>query len=132
MQRKTRQREAIREVFRKYPRPLRVEEVHEYAGRDVPRLGIATVYRNLKLLVAEGDLVEVAVPELGTMYERAGIGHHHHFYCRSCGKMFDFPGCPIQGRELAPPGYRTDAHELFLFGLCAGCNHDAAPPSGGR
>ncbi|MDP8223730.1 MAG: transcriptional repressor [Candidatus Lernaella stagnicola] len=124
MQRKTRQRDAIRAVFLENPRPLRVEEVHEFAQSKVPQLGIATVYRNLKLLIGEGEIVEVPVPELGTLYERAGIDHHHHFYCRRCRKLFDFPGCPIDESKLAPPGFSVDSHELFLFGVCYRCNDE--------
>ena len=54
MERNTRQRSAIRDSIARADRPLLPQEVLEAARQDVPGLGIATVYRNLKALVEEG------------------------------------------------------------------------------
>jgi Fur family ferric uptake transcriptional regulator len=121
MQRNTRQREAIRQVFRTHARPLAPEEVLTYAQKEVPRLGMATVYRNLAALRDENWLVAVNIPQRGVLYERSGKDHHHHFYCRKCRKLLDFPGCPLGKRHLAPRGYVLESHELFLYGVCKTC-----------
>jgi Fur family transcriptional regulator, ferric uptake regulator len=121
MKRMTKQRRAIWEVFTENPRPLRVEEVLALAQAKTPTLGIATVYRNVRRFVDDGKLSEVALPEIGMLYERADIGHHHHFFCRRCGRLYDFPGCPLREDDLAPRGYAIEAHELFLYGVCAAC-----------
>lgn len=122
--RNTRQREAIRAVFRLDGRPLSVSEVLTRAQKVVPSLNPATVYRNLNLLVADGWLVQVTHPEAGTLYERADKDHHHHFYCRRCSRLFELPGCPLPG-HTAPDGFLTEGHELFLHGLCRECAADA-------
>ena len=54
MERNTRQRSAIRDAIAQAQRPLLPQEVLEAARTEVPGLGIATVYRNLKALVEEG------------------------------------------------------------------------------
>ncbi len=54
MERTTRQRDAIKAVIEAAKRPLSPREVLDAARHEVRALGIATVYRNLKLLVAEG------------------------------------------------------------------------------
>ena len=123
MQRNTRQREAIRLVFKDHPRPLRPEEIHELAQHQVPGLGLATVYRAVRDLCESGELVRVNLPDGNTHFERAGLGHHHHFYCRSCKKVIDFDGCPLPSRMPAPRGFRVDSHDLYLYGLCAPCTH---------
>jgi Fur family ferric uptake transcriptional regulator len=124
MQRRTRQREAIQEVFRDHDRPLRPEQVHEHARRRCPGLGMATVYRTLKSLLEAGWLVGLSVPDVGRVYERAHKGHHHHFCCRRCGEVYEFPGCPLDERAVEHEGFRVDGHELFLFGLCRRCRPD--------
>lgn len=118
--RSTQQREAIRGVFRLDGRPLGVPEVLARARETVPSLNQATVYRNLNLLVTDGWLTRVAHPEAGTLYERAGKDHHHHFYCRRCSRLFELPGCPLP-EVHGPAGCRTEGHELFLHGLCREC-----------
>ncbi len=134
IRRHTQQREAIRGVFRRNGRPLGVSEVLVRAQQTVPSLNQATVYRNLNLLVADGWLVQVAHPMAGTLYERAGKEHHHHFYCRGCSGMFDLPGCPLPAGH-GPAGFLIEGHELFLNGLCEACvtaTGTPVPGSGGK
>ncbi len=121
MKRKTTQRKAIEQVFRQHDRPLVIEEILAY-GRDmVASLNQATVYRNLKILVDDGWLKRLFHPSLGTLYERAGKGHHHHFLCRQCNRAFDLPGCAFKEDEGVPDGFVVEGHEIFLFGLCPSC-----------
>lgn len=121
MNRKTRQREAIRGVFDRSPRPLGPQEVLVEAQSEVPGLGIATVYRALKSLVEEGLIKPIDVPGQSTCYETAGLEHHHHFHCRSCGKVFDVDGCMAGINKLCPTGFKAEAHEIFFYGRCPSC-----------
>ncbi len=121
MQRKTSQRDAIQEVFRQNDRPLAIDEVLEAGRRSVRSLNQATVYRNLKLLVESGWLKKIHAPERGTLYEIGGKAHHHHFQCRRCERMFEIEGCAFNDLHSTPPGFVTEGHEVFLFGLCATC-----------
>ena len=121
MKRKTNQRNAIRKVFENDDRPLGIEEILEAGRQAVVSLNQATVYRNLKILVQNGWLKKINTPELGTLYEIAGKEHHHHFQCRSCDRMFEIEGCAFNDRKSTPPGFITESHEVFLFGICASC-----------
>ena len=119
--RKTNQRNAIQEVFRQNDRPLAIDEILQTGRRTVPSLNQATVYRNLKLLVEKGWLKKIAQPGLGTLYERAGKEHHHHFRCRACDRLFELPGCTLKKEKSTPPGFVIEGHEVFLFGVCSSC-----------
>jgi Fur family ferric uptake transcriptional regulator len=112
---------AIEQVFRQHDRPLGVDEVLTHGRRLVESLNQATVYRNLKLLVSDGWLKRFTHPTLGTLYERAGKGHHHHFYCRSCQRAFELPGCALKEDKIAPEGFVVEDHDVFLFGVCPSC-----------
>jgi Fur family transcriptional regulator, ferric uptake regulator len=122
MKRKTIQRDAIQEVFLKRKRPLRVEEILEIGRGSVASLNQATVYRNLKRFVESGWLRTVHHPEAGTLYERAEKGHHHHFHCRFCDRVFELPGCALSQRNSTPPGFVAEGHEVFVFGVCSSCH----------
>lgn len=121
MDRNTRQRQAIRQVFEEADRPLGPVEVLPAAQKHVPRLGMATVYRALKTLVEEGWLVTVTLPGEPPRYERAGKTHHHHFRCRACDRVFEADGCLTNLPQLTPQGFRLEGHEVVLYGVCTAC-----------
>ncbi len=124
MERATRQRSAIRDAIGAAGRPLLPEEVLEVARGQVPGLGLATVYRNLKLLVGDGSVRAVQLPGESPRYEVAHHDHHHHFQCRVCERVFDVHACPGDLAALAPAGFTVEDHELTLYGRCGDC---AAP-----
>jgi len=95
MQRKTRQRAAIRWAFERAGRPLRPQEC-------------------LELRVVE-------LPGSPDRYETAGRCHHHHFHCRRCDGVFEVETCPGGFAAMAPSGYRVEDHELILYGVCRSC-----------
>lgn len=100
---------------------MAVGEILRLAQALVESLNQATVYRNLKLLVEDGWLKQINHPVLGALYERTGTGHHHHFHCRICDRVFELPGCALNEEGAAPAGFVTEDHDIFLFGVCASC-----------
>lgn len=120
-ERNTKQRQAIHAVLEHAGVPLSPREILSGARSSVEGLGIATVYRTLKLLADEGLVEVVEIPGKAPRYELSGKGHHHHFYCRSCAKVFEVHGCPGDFLALAPPNCSVDGHELVLFGHCGDC-----------
>ncbi len=121
MERNTRQRSAIRDAIALADRPLLPQEVLDAAQQDVPGLGIATVYRNLKALVEEGELQPVNLPGENARFELVGHLHHHHFQCLLCQRVFDVHACPGDLSKLAPPGFLVEDHDLTLYGRCKDC-----------
>jgi Fur family transcriptional regulator, ferric uptake regulator len=119
--RQTKQRQAIRDVMEESGSPLSPREILDGAQRHVAGMGMATVYRTLKLLAEEKLVAMVEIPGEAPRYELSGKGHHHHFYCRTCGKVYEVDGCPGNLASLAPAGFKLDGHELVLFGRCKPC-----------
>jgi Fur family ferric uptake transcriptional regulator len=130
--RKTRQREAIREAIAGANVPIGPKEILDAAGERVEGLGLATVYRTLKLLVEAGEILPVEIAGESARYELAGKGHHHHFRCKGCGKVFELEGCCGHFEDLAPRGFDVQGHDLTLFGRCAGCSKGAKSTNGAR
>lgn len=122
-QRQTRQRDAILEVIRESSGPLTVQEILERSQEQVSGLGIATVYRTLKLLQEAKLIAMVILPSGESRFEPAELGHHHHFHCRSCDSVYDLETCPVEiphGRPFAG-GFLVDDHEVTLYGTCPSC-----------
>lgn len=127
MERHTKQRAAIRDAIASASRPLLPQEILDVAHGQVPGLGIATVYRNLKALVEEGVLRVVDLPGQNPRYELAAHAHHHHFQCRHCHRVFDVHACPGDLAALAPAGFLVEDHEITLYGRCRECAPGEAP-----
>lgn len=126
--RQTVQRRAILRALDDATGPLTPQEVLERAGHHHDKLGLATVYRNLNALESHGEVVAVHLPNESTRFELAGRGHHHHFRCEACGKVFELhTTCPVavlQGVTL-PGGFLVRDHALTLYGVCPDCRHAA-------
>ena len=122
MVRATQQRKAIHRVLINCGRPLSVNEILEMAQNEVARLGIATVYRNLKALQEEGQVVQIDLPGQPPRWEITPEDHHHYFLCSACDRLFDIHGCPEGLTNLLPKGYTLAEHEILLRGQCNACS----------
>lgn len=122
MKRETSQRAAIADILQREKRPLKITEIVNAGRKIVPSLNQATVYRNLKRLIYEGQLRKVKHPRLGTLYEQIGTRHHHYFHCRVCDQSFEIPGCGLRQKATIPGGFVIENHEVFLFGVCQSCS----------
>ncbi len=121
-QRNTRQREKIIAAIRDAQGPLTVPEILERAQKTLPGLGVATVYRTVKLLLEDGKIQPVILPSGETRYESTGLGHHHHFHCRVCDEVYDLEECPVSvSTGKYHHGFIVEDHELTLYGVCSSC-----------
>jgi Fur family ferric uptake transcriptional regulator len=121
MERNTRQRDAILGAISDARRPLSTQEILTKAQAVVPTLSIATVYRNLKDLTAEGWVLPVKLPGEADRYEVTKLGEHYHFKCSSCSKVFDIHET-IRNKELpVPADFVVESYDLILYGRCKDC-----------
>jgi Fur family ferric uptake transcriptional regulator len=89
-------------------------------------IGLATVYRTLGTLAAEGVLDALQRPGgTETLYRACGeIGHHHHLTCRECGRTVEvtLPAVEASAREVARQhGYEAVEHTVEIAGTCREC-----------
>ena len=122
IERKTRQYEAIRAVLTEAKRPLLAQEILSLASVIVPKMSLATVYRNLKGLQANNLITSVLLPGQNPRYEIKTHTHHHHFQCRYCEQVFEVRLCPGGFESFMPEGFTVEDHELILYGECKECS----------
>ena len=120
MERSTRQRAAIQEALTRLGRPLLPQELLAEAQKAVPNLSLATIYRSIKVLIADGVVDVVSLPGETDRYE-IHKHHHHHFHCNTCQQVTDIDACPGDLTRLMPSGYQLESHDLTLYGRCPSC-----------
>ena len=117
------QREHIANTLEQARGPLTAVQIFEITRREVPDVGISTVYRALKML-QEANLVRLVIlPDGVARYEKAGRAPHH-FHCRTCGGIWTIQSAAlncIQGESLVSE-FLTEDHESTFHGQCANCN----------
>jgi Fur family ferric uptake transcriptional regulator len=119
----TRQREHILNAFLRMEHVTAEQMYHLLAKKD-PHIGLATIYRTLKLFCETGIAQE---RHFGTQTQFDNVahkGHHDHMICTSCGKIVEFQNCQIEKlqEEVATKnGFSIQTHKLELYGLCSNC-----------
>lgn len=107
-------------------------EGHESAGTIAAqlkargeRVGTATIYRTLDLLVQSGLVRANEFGEGFRRFERAaGKEHHEHLVCTRCGRVVEFATerlermLPVIADEH---GFRHERHRVEVFGTCREC-----------
>jgi Fur family ferric uptake transcriptional regulator len=126
----TSRQKTLLELFESAKRPLSVEEAWEGVGRQT--MSLATLYRALGRLVELGRLKSIEISNAPQMYEAASIGHHHHFFCTTCGKVFEVDACPNNLSSLVPPGFTLKEHTITLYGDCKECTVSETSESDSR
>lgn len=121
----TAQRLAIAELILGSVRHLSADEVvRELKARKV-KVGTATVYRTLELLVRSGLVVERDFAEGFKRFEPArDIPHHEHLICSTCGAVREFRDERLERMTTLmaeAEGYTRQGHRLVIYGLCPDC-----------
>lgn len=121
----TPQRLAVAEVLLGSERHLSADEVtRELRGRG-HRVGTATVYRTLELLVRSGLVVERDFGEGFRRFEPArDIPHHEHLLCNVCGQVREFRDERLERMTTLvaeSQGFARQSHRLVIYGVCEGC-----------
>ena len=118
-------RRLVLEVIRASDAHPTAEGVHQMVRSRLPRVSLGTVYRNLRLLVAQGLVKELPGPH--TRFD-CNLSEHHHFTCLICGRIADV-AAPITERHsralvrrvAASGGFSVTHHRIEFFGRCPAC-----------
>lgn len=97
--------------------------VYEQVKKIIPRISLGTVYRNLNLLVQQGQIREVFVTGGASRYD-GYLNKHYHFRCEKCNMLFDInePVCNLLEKKVAKStGFKVKDHNIELTGLCLKC-----------
>lgn len=118
----TRQRNTIISVFFRLRGHVSVEELLKEVKKVNTRIGYATVYRTLHLLVESGLVEERRFGDGLARYEgHSDVEHHDHMICLECGEIFEFynPRLEALQEKLAEENhFEIYRHRLELYGAC--------------
>jgi Fur family peroxide stress response transcriptional regulator len=123
---RSRQRDRIRSWIQGTDTHPTAAEIHEALLPELSALSLGTVYRNLEVLIATGEVDEVPNSLGATRYD-GNVEPHHHFNCERCGRILDVDIPVPRGltrRLVRERGLRSSRVRISFFGLCATCTAD--------
>ena len=86
--RNTIQKDLVRNAVCEMKRHVTANEVYEFVKEVCPTIGKGTVYRNLDILVEEGNLRKVEVSDGPNRFDLT-LKNHYQVRCVNCGEISD-------------------------------------------
>lgn len=133
----TQQREAVAQIVFSSSGHLSVEDIAQRLRQEDERIGKATIYRTLDLLVKSKLVEEHDFGEGFKRYEHRLSRQpvHEHLICVECGTVIEFRSDEVQRieeRMLQDHGFTPARHRLEIYGLCQECRNSGVelPASG--
>src|SRR5262245_53509146 len=101
-----------------------VEQIRDLLLAKGHRIGLATIYRTLKILLGSGFVRQSKLSGM-TRYEPViNQPNHLHFICNSCGTNVEFPSRKIENliqRVTEEHGFEERYSRYAIFGICRNC-----------
>jgi Fur family ferric uptake transcriptional regulator len=121
---KTSQRELVWAILMDSKGHPSVEEIRDRLLAKGHRIGIATIYRTLKILLDAGMIRQ---SKLGGMTRYEALikePNHLHFICNVCKRTVEFPSSQIEEllrKVTAEHGFHERYSRYMILGICRAC-----------
>ncbi|CAK8714886.1 Ferric uptake regulation protein [Candidatus Electronema halotolerans] len=126
--RMTNQREVILEEIAKYKGHPTADLLYERVRKKLPRISLATVYRNLEILSKAGKIRKLEISGRQKRFDRE-LEEHNHICCVQCHRIDNIHIAPEQmlasGSEQKT-GYKIFGWRVEFFGICPECQEKNA------
>jgi len=122
--RPTKQQAAVATALSHVEDFVSAQQLHARMRAGGNPIGLATVYRALTALAADGVLDVLRTADGEAVYRRCSTDHHHHLVCRTCGRTVEIAGPAVEawadqvGRDH---GFRDVRHTVEVVGTCSAC-----------
>jgi Fur family ferric uptake transcriptional regulator len=126
----TRQRLMVLRAVRELGCHPTADDVYDEVRKEIPRISLGTVYRNLDVL-ARGGLIQKIHTEEGQTRFDGNPSRHYHIRCLRCGTVEDVFAGPFPEVEEAAAtatGYEVTFYRLEFAGLCPACREHLTEP----
>lgn len=128
--RNTWQRQAVIEALNDSNEFRSAQKIHMDMVEKGEKVGLATVYRNLRSLAQDGAIDMLMAPDGESLYRRCDLDtHHHHLVCRRCLRSIEVTGSEMEellNTLVEKHGFADLEHSLEIFGICPQCQAELA------
>ncbi len=119
-QRMTPQRSVILEELRRLKNHPTADELFMVVRRRLPRVSLGTIYRNLDVLVKNGQIRKLEGHGTQARYDGEN-DQHQHIQCEGCGRIDDLDLHAPETPDLSETGYNQVRCQVIFTGICPDC-----------
>lgn len=122
--RQTRQKDAVLHALGQAQGFVSAQQLHRQLTQHGSVIGLATVYRTLNTLVADG-LADSLVNAGESLFRDCSKDHHHHLICNGCGIAVEIEAEQAEAwatKVAKDHGFTQVTHTIDIFGLCKACS----------
>jgi len=120
----TNQREIILRELKKSKRHLAADELYDIVKKVMPRISLATVYRNLEILSEAGLIGKLEISGRQKRFD-FDVSDHDHIYCVVCHRVdnLNIERKSVNSEQLAAArtGYTITGYRVEIVGICPEC-----------
>lgn len=118
--RPTQQRIAVYRFLLMNPIHPSADTIYTAISKKYPALSRTTVYNSLNSLLEAGLIRCVTIRSDEKRFDST-VADHGHFYCKSCGNVYDFDVDSEVVHTLSPDGYKCIQEDIYFTGFCPEC-----------
>ena len=119
MKKHSKQRDAVYSALCRLGNHPTAAEVYDKVRAEMPHISLATVYRNLSDLAADGLALVINMPDSVTRYD-GNVYEHNHLNCSKCGKVVDID-LDVSVNTGAVGNCEISGYSVMFFGKCCNC-----------
>jgi len=122
--RMTHQREIILDEIKKCAAHPTADELYDRIKKKLPRISLATVYRNLEIMSEAGLIHKLEISGRQKRFDW-DLHQHDHIYCVQCHRVDNID--LADKREITLPadenrGYEVSGCRIEFYGICPKCS----------
>lgn len=122
--RQTWQKDAVLHALGQAQGFVSAQQLHKQLTQHGSVIGLATVYRTLNSLVADG-LADSLVNAGESLFRDCSKDHHHHLICNGCGIAVEIEAKQAETwatKVAKDHGFTQVTHTIDIFGMCKACS----------
>lgn len=118
----SKQRDEILKIINNSKEHLTAEEIFLLCKQGGIEISMATIYRNLSILVKNGAVKKLSIIGEPDRYDK-NLTTHEHFICSRCKKVIDIHIDDLKEVLTKKTGIDIDSYDLCMHYICPECKN---------
>ncbi|NOR57963.1 MAG: transcriptional repressor [Sulfurimonas sp.] len=101
---------------------INIDTLYEMMLKKFNSISLATIYKNINLMLENSYIQEVKIPQSKSVYELTK-SYHSHLVCTECGEVEDIKlnMNPIISEVSSSSNFEISKTDVVLSGICKKC-----------